>query len=437
LRGGGNLGEWQDLSFPIATGKAPSRGIPAEAIAGGRVQEDVLSGIAAAFRSSNGQAIAASALKANGVRIVEEIIRSGGGVRLIEDSIRNGFGDLLLQRLLSENEPKAFFNFVQKLDGPASLVASILPEGITDLRELDSPKEFKALFASMVQHKLGGNLLDLIIKSPGADGLVSDFLLGPQTRSVLVQSLKSALEPPLGPPQVLLSAVSGLAGAVQVLHEQVWDGKRKSRVCYKKIIQRYLNDRIEKRLRLGLDEALKLDHFALQSFKAIYLELFKNDLKEEATAFFNRHYQFYCKHSQMRDSLAAFLDACNREDEAIVVLETGAELKKNDYYYAKELAVKALKAKNYKAVDRWCTRMIRINPRIGEAYNILGVSLKKQGKIKKAIREYRRGVLQDPTNTKLLHNLAIALAAIGMERESLDAYRRAHLADRAKVGKSA
>jgi tetratricopeptide (TPR) repeat protein len=301
-----------------------------------------------------------------------------------------------------------------------------MPDGMQDIREVDSARDCKNILNSVIDAKLGDRLLAQILHEQKSEEFLRQFIKKDGSRSVLAKGLIEGIESDFAPPDVLLKTVDHLADTVASLHKTFWDGKQNGQRSFKKIIQRYLKDRDEKRLKLGLEQNLRDDHMSLQAFKAIYAELFKNDLKSEATAFFNQFYHLYCKHQQMRDSLAQFLDECNSDSHSQTVLETGVKTGKNDYYYAKELAVKALKQKDYKGVKRWCLKMISINPRIGEAYNILGVSLKKQGKVRKAIREYKKGALMDPTNTKLLHNLAIAYAAIGKEQESLEAYRKAH-----------
>jgi CheY-like chemotaxis protein len=436
LQNGGNIADWKALTYKGNDKSDVNRpGFSIEVLQG-LTGQPLASKIAEAFQGLNGSRLAEDIISSNGVKVVAQVVKSGGGVRMLEQVVRSGFGDLLLQRLLSEGEPKSLFNFLAKLDGPANLLTSVLPEGIQDLREIDSPKECKKILNAILDAKLGDRLIAQIVQDKQSSAFIENFIKKDGSISILAKGLTDGIEPSLPDPDILLNSVTQLSSSVAGLHKAFWDGKQESRLTFKKVIQRYVKDHDEKRLKAGLEQNLKDDHMSLQAFKSIYAELFKSNLKAEAMAFFNQFYHLYCKHEQMRDSLASFLKECDATSHSQVVLETGAQAHRKDYYYAKELAVNALKQKDYKAVRRWCLRMIAINPRIGEAYNLLGISLKKQGKVSKAIREYKKGTLRDPTNTKILHNLAIAYAAIGKNRDSLAAYRKAHQISKLEDGEA-
>ena len=109
------------------------------------------------------------------------------------------------------------------------------------------------------------------------------------------------------------------------------------------------------------------------------------------------------------------------------MLEEGHKRRKYDYYYLKELAVEALSAKDFRLMDKWLDKMIKMAPQIGEAYNIRAISYKRRGNLKRAVKEYERGIGRDPKNGKLHHNLAIALATIGDKKKSRESYQRARI----------
>lgn len=72
-----------------------------------------------------------------------------------------------------------------------------------------------------------------------------------------------------------------------------------------------------------------------------------------------------------------------------------------------------------------CQKVLKINPDLTEAYNLMGISSRRKGDIDKAIHFYNRILKEDPCYPKVNYNMGIALAKKGEIEEAKDFYLKA------------
>jgi DNA-binding NarL/FixJ family response regulator len=401
-----------------------------------RESADPLALMAEMIKRGAGTAMLEDLFNQGGVKFVEDVIRSGGGVRMLDQVIKSPFADLVLQRLCKDQNIHPFFAKVIKNDIAMDMVRGYLgmpslePEELLDM-SIDKQRK---LVDRILEDGASSKFMMAMLRgdSKNAEELARDFLLAADTRHILFDALTteaSEARKAYDTERRNAAALINLADPLQKLHETMWNGKEKAGTDLASIINTYKQHRNEKILYEALHENLQQDHYSLQLFKKTFRELCKQGFHQEAGQFFNKHYKIYTEHDGMRESLYEFLkgfdkDAASKADLAARVLEEGHDKHANDYYYLKELAATALKAGKYREMRKWVYKMLRLNRRNGEAYNLLAISFKKQGNLKKAIREYQRGIKVDPNNSKLHHNLAIALANLGDDKRSIEIYRK-------------
>ena len=84
-----------------------------------------------------------------------------------------------------------------------------------------------------------------------------------------------------------------------------------------------------------------------------------------------------------------------------------------------------LRAMRFKESERMFREALVSDPSNAAAHNLLGLSLKKQGRTKEAIAFYETAVTLRPGFFEARNNLAVALEAVGRGREAEGVYLRA------------
>ena len=89
------------------------------------------------------------------------------------------------------------------------------------------------------------------------------------------------------------------------------------------------------------------------------------------------------------------------------------------------MALIQIEMKEYDAVIDTCARALRINPDRNEAYNLMGISSRRSGRIGQAIDHYRTALRKNPSYLRIYFNLGIAYMEAGRVEEAERAYRQA------------
>ena len=82
-------------------------------------------------------------------------------------------------------------------------------------------------------------------------------------------------------------------------------------------------------------------------------------------------------------------------------------------------------AGNYSQAETIFRQVIRINPQDTNAYNNLGLALRRQGKLEEAITNYQKAIQLDPKDASAYNNLGIALSDQGKLEEAITNYQKA------------
>jgi Tfp pilus assembly protein PilF len=70
-------------------------------------------------------------------------------------------------------------------------------------------------------------------------------------------------------------------------------------------------------------------------------------------------------------------------------------------------------------------KAIALDPKLAEAHGALGQALQAQGKLREAVRAYRRALALAPKDAKAHYNLGLALYKQGQRAEAVREFRRA------------
>lgn len=89
------------------------------------------------------------------------------------------------------------------------------------------------------------------------------------------------------------------------------------------------------------------------------------------------------------------------------------------------LALLYLEEKQYAAVEKECLEILNIRPDIPEVHSLLGIALRRQGRLDEAIAEYNVALHYHEHNPEVYYNLGIALMKKGYMDEAIAAYRKA------------
>jgi superkiller protein 3 len=90
-----------------------------------------------------------------------------------------------------------------------------------------------------------------------------------------------------------------------------------------------------------------------------------------------------------------------------------------------ERANESLLASDYAKSESLARETLKHSPSNVSAYNMLGLALKKQGRLDEAVAAYERAIGLMPSHHEARNNLAVALEAMGRTREAEGAYLRA------------
>ena len=82
-------------------------------------------------------------------------------------------------------------------------------------------------------------------------------------------------------------------------------------------------------------------------------------------------------------------------------------------------------AGNYSQAETIFRQVIRINPQDTNAYNNLGLALRRQGKLEEAITNYQKAIQLDPKDASAYNNLGLALRRQGKLEEAITNYQKA------------
>jgi tetratricopeptide (TPR) repeat protein len=179
-----------------------------------------------------------------------------------------------------------------------------------------------------------------------------------------------------------------------------------------------------------------VDHYSLQSFKKIHQRLHGQGHEQLAKKFYKSHIKKYNKNKKMKDSAGEYLARHKKSNQTAKAPGFWKRRSEKKQAARKEKEVRSYAAYRIKAIDafkrakyiqcrKWCRKMIRLEPKVGDAYNLLGVTYKKEGRTTRSVKEYEKGLKGDPNCVKLLHNLSIAYAQLGNKERSKRLYLKA------------
>ncbi len=89
------------------------------------------------------------------------------------------------------------------------------------------------------------------------------------------------------------------------------------------------------------------------------------------------------------------------------------------------LALLYLEDKQYPAVEKECREILGIRPDIPEVHSLLGIALRRQGRLDEAIAEYHAALHYHAHNPEVYYNLGIALMKKGFREEAIANYLKA------------
>jgi len=89
------------------------------------------------------------------------------------------------------------------------------------------------------------------------------------------------------------------------------------------------------------------------------------------------------------------------------------------------LALIDLEKKNHERVISGCQEAARLNPRLPEVFNLLGIAYRRSGRFNLAIEAYRRALEIQEDLPEVHYNLGIAFMKSGMIEEAFEEYRTA------------
>ncbi len=89
------------------------------------------------------------------------------------------------------------------------------------------------------------------------------------------------------------------------------------------------------------------------------------------------------------------------------------------------LALLYLEEKQYAAVEKECREILDIRSDIPEVHSLLGIALRRQGRLDEAMAEYYAALHYHPHNPEVFFNLGIALMKKGLGEEAIANYHKA------------
>ncbi|MEZ4742464.1 MAG: response regulator [Bdellovibrionota bacterium] len=360
------------------------------------------------------------------IKILGDILGGNGRIKFMEDLIIGGYGNVLVSDIVESSLCEAFFDASYSNSVSREILNEFAEGSGMDLDENLNKKGKIKVLNEVISSGGGVRLIDTVIKSPFADYAFN--LLATENKNLRtfdeIFKENSKFGNIIVNNNAAVQSIENLSKPIKTLHKKFWDDKNSAIKDLENTLNVYKRDKNVSGLMKNLKEDLEKDNMSFEKFKEIFNKLEANGFKDEARNFVNLNFRHYVKNDSTRDGLHKFLEQVNHKEAKEKVVEEAITKRPNDYFYLKTQAVNALNERRFSAARKWCKRMIKANSKRVDAFNIAGVSYKKENKIKKAINEYRKGLLIEPTNPKLMHNLAIALAAYGDEKESLALYSK-------------
>ncbi len=203
---------------------------------------------------------------------------------------------------------------------------------------------------------------------------------------------------------LFVDSLAQLQQPIVNFHRECLDGKKEFEKILPKVLGSIASGNVDMEM---ISAAMLQDHNSFESFKKIYFALAKAKKKDELEKFFQERYQEYLKNDDSSEALRRFLLSMNDARRLKLIGP------KADVNVLKSSTREAFDGAEPDRVIACCRRLIARNAHLEYAYNMLGVTYRKLGKLDDAIKAYERGIELEPESIKLYHNVAIAYSIKG------------------------